>query len=125
MDVSNIGLFALAEQRLAWVDKRQGLLAQNIANADTPGWQSRDVAPFAAALAQTGAGALAQTSPMHLAAPEGQAGNIKLAGLHGPDGNGVALDAQLAQVVDTETVHDLVDDLYKKYIGFFKTAIGK
>ena len=35
--VADIGLFRLAERRLAWVARRQELLAQNVANANTPG----------------------------------------------------------------------------------------
>ena len=49
-DVSGIPLFALADRRLAWIDQRQQLLSQNVANADTPGWRARDLKPFAALL---------------------------------------------------------------------------
>ncbi len=124
MDISKIALFDLADQRLAWVDRRQGLLAQNVANADTPGWQPRELSPFAASLAGTG---LAQTDARHLSGT-GRGGSRPLRPLnaaHSPDGNGVALDTQLARVAETETIHDLVGDLYKKYLGFFKIAIGR
>ena len=47
-----IALFDLADKRLAWVDHRQEVLAQNIANANTPGWLARDLAPFARAWRQ-------------------------------------------------------------------------
>ena len=40
MDPKRIGLFDLAERRLAWTDQRRGVLAQNIANANTPGYQA-------------------------------------------------------------------------------------
>ena len=40
MDPTDIGLFRLAEQRLAWADQRQQLLARNVANANTPGFQA-------------------------------------------------------------------------------------
>ena len=127
MDISNLALFDLADRRLAWADRRQGLLAQNVANADTPGWRPRDAAPFAARLAGAGLAQapLAQTNPLHLAARATAAGSLRPGGQRGPDGNGVALDTQLAQVAETETIHDLVGDLYKKYLGFFKTAIGR
>ena len=36
MDPTEIPLFQLADQRLAYLDRRQGLLAQNIARAGTP-----------------------------------------------------------------------------------------
>ncbi len=119
-----IALFDLAERRLAWADQRQGLLAQNIANADTPGWRAREVSPFAAQLGNADA-ALVQTSPLHIAPAASAAGIIRTSGLHAPDGNGVAMDEQLAKVTETETIHDLVGDLYKKYLGFFKLAIGR
>ena len=35
------GVFDLAEQRLAWLDQRQRMLAQNVANANTPGTSRR------------------------------------------------------------------------------------
>jgi flagellar basal-body rod protein FlgB len=41
----------LAERRLSWLDGRQRVLAENVANADTPRYRARDVAPFARLLA--------------------------------------------------------------------------
>ncbi len=125
MSVSGIALFDLADRRLEWADRRQGLLAQNIANADTPGWQAHEAAPFAASLAGAGGAAMTQTSAMHLAAAPGAVRGVVVAGPRSPDGNGVALDEQLAKVADTETIHDLAGDLYKKFLGFFKIAIGR
>ena len=45
MDITNIGLFQLADKRLAWADQRQQVLAQNVANSDTPGYRAKAV-PF-------------------------------------------------------------------------------
>ena len=42
-----------------------------------------------------------------------------------PDGNAVSLDDQLARLADTETAHDLASDIYKKYLSFFRLAIGR
>jgi flagellar basal-body rod protein FlgB len=42
MDVSTTDLFGLAERKLNWLEGRQRVLAQNIANADTPNYQSHD-----------------------------------------------------------------------------------
>ncbi|HUB43399.1 MAG TPA: flagellar basal body protein, partial [Acetobacteraceae bacterium] len=47
MDPTQIGLFSLAERRLAWADQRQAVLAQNIANAATPNFQPSDLPSFA------------------------------------------------------------------------------
>ena len=42
-----------------------------------------------------------------------------------PDGNGVRLDVQLAKVADTSATQQLTTDLYMKYLGFFRTALGR
>ena len=127
MDLSNIGLFALAEQRLSWLDKRQDLLAANIANADTPGWQPRDLGKFAASLSRAGAGTLATTQPGHLPGTTG--GDAGAAtprpAARAPDGNAVSLDEQLMKVADTETTQEMVTGLYSKYLGFFRLALGR
>jgi len=126
MDPSRIALFDLADKRLAWADQRQAVLAQNIANANTPGWQPRDLAPFDALLNGTTGVALAQTDPMHLAGSSTTAaGVVELSGERAPDGNGVALDKQLSKVADTDSTNQLVTELYKKYLGFFQTALGR
>lgn len=43
MDPTKIGLFDLAEKRLVWTAQRQSVLAANIANANTPRFQAREV----------------------------------------------------------------------------------
>ncbi len=127
MDPTEIPLFQLADRRLAYLDRRQGLLAQNIANADTPGYRARDLQPFAAALAGKLAMTPVRTDPAHIAGNPTQlaaAGTSKLAE-RAPDGNAVSLDKQLVQVADTESAQQLTTQLYSKYMGFFKTALGR
>jgi len=127
---SHVALLDLAEQRMAWTEQRQSVLAQNIANADTPGWKSKDLAPFAAHLAAAGAAMpaneLAQTNPMHMAGSGGDAAHpATRLSERAPDGNAVSLDQELTRIAETETAHDLAGDLYRKYLGLFRTAIGR
>lgn len=125
MDPTDIGLFRLAERRLAWVDERQRLLAQNVANADTPGFKPRDVAPFAAALAGQNA-ALTQTDKAHLAGPASSINGFGVrASGKAPNGNAVSLEDQLSKVADTSSTQELVNNLYHKYQGLFRTALGR
>lgn len=126
MDPSRLSLFAMAEKRLAWASARQGVLAQNIANANTPGWMPRDVQPFAALLAGRGGVAPAVTDSRHLSGRTGTAAVVQAAtGERAPDGNGVALDVELTRVADTESTHAFVTSLYTKYLGMFRTAAGR
>ncbi len=43
MEFGKLPLFALMSRRLAFLGKRQLVLAQNIANADTPGYRAQEV----------------------------------------------------------------------------------
>jgi flagellar basal-body rod protein FlgB len=128
MDPTRIGLFDLAEKRLAWTAQRQGVLAANIANADTPAYQARDIASFASVLAGSVTMAPVQTQPAHLSGtlPTGVASlahnRPKSRAL---DGNTVTLDQQLTQVADTETTESLVTTIWKKYKGMFSMALGR
>lgn len=124
---ADIGLFRLAEQRLAWVGRRQELLAQNVANANTPGYQPRDLAPFAKALANADpAAALVRTDPMHIAASgTAQSDRPFRPRERAPDGNGVSMEDQLTKVADTSSTQELVANLYHKYHGMFRTALGR
>jgi flagellar basal-body rod protein FlgB len=126
MDVTGIGLFALADKRLAWLDRRQEVLAHNVANADTPGWRPRDLGPFAATLSATAGVAPVQTRPNHL--PGTQAATprevVERPSERAPDGNAVSMQEQLMKVANTESSQELVTNLYTKYLGFFRLALG-
>jgi flagellar basal-body rod protein FlgB len=125
MDPTQIGLFELAERRLSWLDRRSAVLAQNVANADTPSWRVRDLQPFDAALTRVGVLPL-RTNSQHLAGTSTTvAGTRTLTGERSPDGNAVRLDVELTKVADTDTAHMLVSDIWKKYMGLFRTALGR
>jgi flagellar basal-body rod protein FlgB len=118
------GLFALAENRLAWLDARQRVLAQNVANADTPGYRARDVTPFGDMLAVPGIG-MAQTSPLHLASQsQPLAGAPARAAERAPDGNAVVLEDQMTRIADDETAQALTGNIWHSYMGMFMTALG-
>jgi flagellar basal-body rod protein FlgB len=51
MGTTGDSTLALAERRLGWLETRQRVLAQNIANADTPGYRPRDLTDFRRLLA--------------------------------------------------------------------------
>jgi len=126
MDLTSVDLFTLAEQRLDWAEQRQQLLAQNVANANTPGYEARDLKPFAAMLQRVQV-SLAETSPLHLAGTSDTllAGRSQPVAERAPDGNAVSLDEQLTKLADTTGMHQLAANLYTKYMGMFRLALGK
>ena len=125
MDPTRLALFDLADHRLAHIGRRQEVLAQNIANADTPGWRSRDLKPFAEVLARASSAAPWQTQPGHLAPRRGATQGHVQGGERAPDGNSVVLDSELGKIADSDSSHSLVTWLYGKYLGMFRTAAGR
>ncbi len=58
-------LFNLASRQAEWLATRQTIVAENIVNANTPGYRARDVEPFAVTLDKTEL-AMATTDPRHI-----------------------------------------------------------
>jgi flagellar basal-body rod protein FlgB len=128
MGTTRIDLFNLAEQRLVWADRRQAVLAQNVANANTPGYKPHDLRAFADMLGGSKATEPVRTQPNHLSGSAGRGAPgevVDRAHTQSPDGNGVTLDEQLLKVADTATTHQLVTTIYKTYLGMFGTALGR
>ena len=86
-----------------------------------------DLTPFAAIMAKAHGDGLARTQTGHLAGVGGGADHeaVQKPAERAPDGNAVALDEQLTKIADTETTQALVTNLYKKYLGMFRTALGR
>ena len=127
MDPTRIGIFDLAQKRMAWAEQRQAVLAKNIANANTPHFQPADVPAFAKTLSGVTGIGLAQTHSTHLSGSgAASAGLVKpRPTAKAPDGNAVQMDQQLTKVADTETAQSLTTTIYKKYMGLFGIALGK
>jgi len=135
MDILNAGIFDLAEQRLGWLDRRQQVLAQNVANADTPNYTPNDLPDFATTLrnaSMVAAGTMTQDAVGHMAGTV--AASVEAGARPGsrtqprnraPDGNGVALDDELTKVADVQNMQSLTSGLYTKYMGLFRLALGR
>ena len=119
----------MAADRLRWIDRRQTVLSQNVANADTPGYRPRDVAPFASLLTQAAPPAMAVTDARHLL-PAGGTGALRArqdrrVSETTPSGNAVALDEQALKIAENETAHQLATGLHHRYVTLFRTALGR
>src|ERR1700692_3109602 len=67
MPISDIPILSMLRTRMQWHEERQRVLAENVANADTPNYRPQDLAPpnFENTLANTSV-RLAQTDPGHI-----------------------------------------------------------
>jgi len=125
--------------KLSYMSERQSLLAQNVANADTPDYKAKDVkAPDFGKMLKTlntSGGKtvqklqLATTSSGHLANGVGPQSEFKTilrpnTDELNPNGNNVAIEEEMSKVAENQAEYQKVLSLYSKTIGMFKIAIG-
>jgi flagellar basal-body rod protein FlgB len=130
MAISNIPLFTMLRTRMHWHQERQRVLAENVANADTPRFQPRDLAPpqFDPRRPATAALSLARTSTSHLA---GAGGGTRFqldrnGGFEArPSGNAVSLEDEMMKVANNQMDFQAATSLYTRGLGMLKTAIGR
>ena len=132
MDLSKLTMFRLMGRKLDWLNHRQTVLAQNIANSDTPNYQPQRMRDFTFqdAMRDTRTMAPRMTAVNHLPGT-GRSEPVVMQREESrepyetaPAGNAVVLEEQMMQVADTAMDYNLVTNLYRKHIGMIKTALG-
>lgn len=130
MSVTDLPLFSMLKTRMYWLEERQRVLAENVANADTPGFRGRDLKQldFHEALRAAGEVKLATTAPRHIGGSTG-GGRFDTDGRGGfettPRGNSVVLEDEMLKVAQTQMDHQAATALYTRSIGLIKTALGR
>lgn len=118
----------LAARRVNWLDRRQVVLARNIANADTPNYRPHDLSPFARHLAAALPPDMARTTAAHLSPRGGNRGATpedRLVAEAVPDGNAVSLDREAVRMAETDTAHALAMAVHRSFMGMFRLALGR
>jgi flagellar basal-body rod protein FlgB len=134
MPISNIPLFSMLRTRMQWHQERQKVLAENVANADTPNYRARDVVPLKFdRMAPSAPGVtLVRTSAGHQTAAGSGAGgsnSFETARNTGqeirPTGNAVSLEEEMIKVAANQMDFQAATTLYTRSLGLIKTALGK
>ena len=124
-------IFRMAQAMARHAGTRQAVVAQNIANADTPGYAARDVAPFTEIMKQDGTGpggALRATRPGHLDRSETASAAVVIerrGAQTDPNGNSVSLETEMLYAVDVKRQHDRAIAIYKSSLSILRAAIGR
>ena len=134
MGVTNIPLFSALTQKMKWHQTRQGLLAENVANAETPGYRGSDLKAYGFAddlrnNLSVATIATQATNPMHIVkASSGGEGfgsrdlnNFEIT----PEGNGITLEDEMMKVTTNQMDYQAVTALYTRSIKMIKTALGR
>lgn len=136
MTIQNIGLFQAMNAKMNYLAQRQNVIAQNVANADTPGYVSQDLnkVDFSRMVEQISAPknkphvSLETSNAGHLL-PGGDVANPKEMKNRkpfevSPDGNAVILEEQTVKSSETQMSYDLMLNLYRNNVEMIQTSLG-
>ena len=135
MAITDLPILSMIRTRMEYAQARQRVLAENIANADTPRYRARDLvapkfdaAPGAVKTPSTQV-ALARTEGSHIVAT-GQSHssfNTVTKGSYEtrPTGNAVNLESEMIKIAENQMDYQAATALYTRSLGLIKTALGK
>ena len=125
MDLLSSPMMSGLVSRLKFLAARTGVIAENIANADTPNFVARDVAPdFKSSAAKA---ALRVSDPRHVAA-SGVAAGARYQTVSAPDpdaslnGNQVSIETQMMKLSETRMDYQLASSVYRKGLELVRLA---
>ena len=134
MDLPDIPLLSMLRQRMTWLNQRQDVLSQNVANADTPGFVAHDLkqldfSQILEGATNTNGGTMRVTDPRHIAIGPTKQSQFDDYETHdvesNPNGNSVSLEMEMIKVSDTQAQFQAAANLYAKAMTMMKTAIGR
>jgi len=136
MAIGDIPILSMLRMRLDWAQARQRVLAENVANSDTPKYRAHDLAPLkfedpplATPPATVAAVTLTRTDEGHmpgvgLSQSPYRTGNTRLFDVR-PTGNAVNLEEEMMKVAANQMDFQTATALYTRSLNLIKTALGK
>ena len=130
MDISEIPLFSMLRGKLGYLSEKQRLIAQNVANAETPGYRPQDLKPFnfQTLMASSPSGlAMTATQPGHIAPTSASTGG-KFKAKRGQDsettlnGNSVVLEEEMLKMSEARINYDAAIGFYQKSLNLLRMA---
>jgi flagellar basal-body rod protein FlgB len=118
----------MAQALAAHAGARQGAIAQNVAQADTPGYRALDVADFAVAYRDAADGmAMRATRPGHVSPTSSSLDLVPriLRGAASPDGNTVSLEAEMVKAAAVRQDHDMALTIYRSVSDILRASLGR
>lgn len=131
MSMTALPLVTALRDRMQWHQARQKVLAENVANANTPGFKPKDLQPPRASAAGSASGlsrvAVERTDPQHLTGAAGSAGPATRSAAvfeTRPSGNAVNLEDEMLKAAENQSEYQLAASLYQKSLAMLRSAAG-
>ena len=127
----DVGILRLASEAANHATARQSIIAENMANSDTPGYRAKDIASFAEVLH-------ARTNLTEFNRPvreghipfesyiQGQRVDESSAfGTESPNGNTVSIEDQMVRAAEVKHQHELALGVYQKSMNILRASLGR
>ena len=125
-----LSITRMAQSLASHSGKRLGVIAHNIAKADTPGYKAMDIPAFADAYeARGGEGAFSMrtTRPGHVQGGLAAQTSVEVpsGGEASGDGNTVSVEREMVKMADIRRSHDMALSIYRVTQDITRTALGR
>jgi flagellar basal-body rod protein FlgB len=103
-----------------------GVIARNVAHADTPGYKAQDLPAFAEVFSATD-GQMRATRPGHLTAASSAAALVpeRAPGRESPNGNSVSLEGEMVKSVEARQSHEMALAIYRATSDVVRASLGR
>ncbi len=135
MAFSDLGILGLLKTKMKWHQARQKVLAENVANADTPNYRAKDLKQpdFRQSLELARANPISTTATHRVHYAEQASAEAKQpfqgASSKGwevtPAGNAVVLEEEMIKVSENQFDYQLASTIYARSLGLLRTALGR
>jgi len=138
MVLDDIPLFSMLKGRLGYLTEREKLVAQNVANTDTPGYGPKDLKPFTfndhlnrritSSGGMSGGVSASPEAARAMAAHAGVKRTTSFKAVSAPDsegtldGNQVVLEEQMLKMNETRMSYDAAISFYQKSMNLLRMA---
>jgi len=129
MNFADIPLLSGLAERLQFLAARSSVIAENIANADTPNYTARDLQkPNFRSMAE-GAAQMRVSDPRHIAGGGGASQGSSYKRVAAPDGeasltgNRVSVETQAMKISQTRQDYALATSIYRKGLSMLRLAV--
>ena len=134
MAITDIPILSMLRTRMEWAQERQRVLAENVANSDTPKYRARDLTapkfedPSQVTPATVSSVSLTRTVSSHIdgmrlsgSSFRTQKGDYEVR----PTGNEVSLEDEMMKVAANQMDYQAATALYTRSLNLLKIALGK
>ncbi|MDG1340104.1 MAG: FlgB family protein [Paracoccaceae bacterium] len=125
----NLALFKTAHAAAKHAGALQATAAQNIANADTPGYTAKAITPFQELFDSPLKMPQRTTKAGHFHGESGGSSFIQTVassdGASSPNGNSVSLEQEMLRSVDAQRQHNRALAIYKHTMTVLRSSLGR